>query len=1235
MESEAAVLAEAVAAGLIPQLDEQGGFWVESPVDPEADPSDPSVDVYFYHTSSGASQFERPEGVSVVKEADLPPELQPQPLDDEGEDQVSGGSTAELVDGKVHQGDVVIDPAALHEWSRQVDDDGDTYFFNARLNQSIWEDPQELVKQLVGEPASQIDRESELASLRAANADLKAHVADLERQLAAARLEAASAKEAEAAALARASWPAGPAGAAAGRRATLTMGPQPPAAPASAGSPAAGGRNRRRQSVAAILAASALGGDRHRKLRSTSRSRGLPVHTEDDAVVASSEGGDTDDDDDWETVAEGATRRLAEGEAAGRPMGRPPPGTLSFLKSVPLLHSLSESQFGEMMGRLRVLSFRQGEVMVRQGRQGDCFYVIAAGRVAVHKLAQADGDDAAADPAAGGQPDSDAAARSRRALPRVQSARSTLQPPPKGRRDSLQRGALFALADGEQEADEGDGAGAAGGAASSRVLHRSATASGTKGRGRGMSGDSSTNGSLGDAESVQSLDDPEDESAAATGRRRLLGPVVAELSKGFFFGERALLTSEMRAASCVAASAEVQCLVLDRESFRECLSGMEDMVGSYGRRFYGGDDGGEHDGLGAHVGAFAEALAEARGEAYQALVEARLIDHAAVTGAPADAPQPGGRVSAAGLAALTEEADAADDDDDDDDPSPPRATSALEAATVVDDEVCGGTASGGPSPLAALVARRASSARGSPPPRSLPSCALLQSASVHNPESGLSVLLARAVRRLRRSVDCEAAFAVLVDHGDVPAGAATFPDGHAAGPSLVIRAPAGSRASSSAAQSTAAAAGSFGGSRTTVRESNPGPLTGPDASCVPLAWIRAPDGPFADCIATGEPVFVDDAQGDGAGALAALTEALVAGAMGRDVSKAWEGASLRPALLGGSGAPAGATPPTTVPRLRDVSIAPIFSGDGGTVVGVVVALNSCEPVPSSSVPSSAPSPAPRVHVRTERVLTGLSDALSSAMAQRSLEAAVLLGHDDCVPQHTVWEDLELEILSATHLPPPKGAVHSKSGAVKRLPSGSAVVVTMTVYHADEVMGVPAASSHAAVILAPKPPKRGSAASSTADAPLAPISAASSAAPSTAAPVLSPSGGREISTAWNQWLQAGIPLSNVPMGARVVFNVAYRDGTQCGWAGMTLFDHLGCLRTGTVALKLWPGAAGEEQALNATVLDNRHAHDGSVPQLAVTLPVFPAPVLAMPDPPLPGAAASAAPGQPVDVRHHSQ
>ena len=102
--------------------------------------------------------------------------------------------------------------------------------------------------------------------------------------------------------------------------------------------------------------------------------------------------------------------------------------------------------------------------------------------------------------------------------------------------------------------------------------------------------------------------------------------------------------------------------------------------------------------------------------------------------------------------------------------------------------------------------------------------------------------------------------------------------------------------------------------------------------------------------------------------------------------------------------------------------------------------------------------------------------------------------------------------------------------------------------------------------------------------------------------------------------------NLPAATRAVFNLALRDGTALGWAGVNLFTpeqarwrrrlgllacggcypgspaRLQVLRTGTVALRLWPGAFDPGRASHATCLSNP-ALDGSVVTLSVTLPAF--------------------------------
>lgn len=125
---------------------------------------------------------------------------------------------------------------------------------------------------------------------------------------------------------------------------------------------------------------------------------------------------------------------------------------------------------------------------------------------------------------------------------------------------------------------------------------------------------------------------------------------------------------------------------------------------------------------------------------------------------------------------------------------------------------------------------------------------------------------------------------------------------------------------------------------------------------------------------------------------------------------------------------------------------------------------------------------------------------------------------------------------------------------------------------------------------------------------------------------SESGDRHVGSAgWGSPLVSPIRYFNLPAATRAVFNLALRDGTALGWAGVNLFTPeqarwrgekeeatcphgpsppppLQVLRTGTVALRLWPGAFDPGRASHATCLSNP-ALDGSVVTLSVTLPAF--------------------------------
>jgi CRP-like cAMP-binding protein len=162
-------------------------------------------------------------------------------------------------------------------------------------------------------------------------------------------------------------------------------------------------------------------------------------------------------------------------------------GGFSFLKSIPLLQSLSEAQLSKLSASLESRRFAQGDVIIQQGDPGHTFYVIESGEVVV------------------------------------------------------------TLAQG--------GAGEGGRPASPTTL-------------------------------------------------MTLGP-------GDYFGERALLTDEPRAATCTAA-AGVLCQVLDREAFNEALSGVQDLLGDRLQNY-------EHDlqessvqALETHVRVFTEAMNHAR-----------------------------------------------------------------------------------------------------------------------------------------------------------------------------------------------------------------------------------------------------------------------------------------------------------------------------------------------------------------------------------------------------------------------------------------------------------------------------------------------------------------------------------------------------------------------------------------------------------------------------------------------
>jgi Phosphoinositide 3-kinase family, accessory domain (PIK domain)/Phosphatidylinositol 3- and 4-kinase/Phosphoinositide 3-kinase C2 len=94
-----------------------------------------------------------------------------------------------------------------------------------------------------------------------------------------------------------------------------------------------------------------------------------------------------------------------------------------------------------------------------------------------------------------------------------------------------------------------------------------------------------------------------------------------------------------------------------------------------------------------------------------------------------------------------------------------------------------------------------------------------------------------------------------------------------------------------------------------------------------------------------------------------------------------------------------------------------------------------------------------------------------------------------------------------------------------------------------------------------------------------------------------------SAMWNMNLSLGVRFCNLPLAARVIFNVTYKDGSPVGWAGCNVFTAQQVLRSGTLILPLWPGKLTPENILRITNLANTHAKTDSVPSLVVSLHSF--------------------------------
>ncbi|KAA0175389.1 hypothetical protein FNF27_03089 [Cafeteria roenbergensis] len=87
------------------------------------------------------------------------------------------------------------------------------------------------------------------------------------------------------------------------------------------------------------------------------------------------------------------------------------------------------------------------------------------------------------------------------------------------------------------------------------------------------------------------------------------------------------------------------------------------------------------------------------------------------------------------------------------------------------------------------------------------------------------------------------------------------------------------------------------------------------------------------------------------------------------------------------------------------------------------------------------------------------------------------------------------------------------------------------------------------------------------------------------------------------LGTNISISNLPRATRIVFTVKLEGKTPVAWAGMHLFGYDKCMRRGTVRLPLWPGDCPGAMVPS---LDNRYATDP--PILEVELPSWSKPII---------------------------
>lgn len=216
-----------------------------------------------------------------------------------------------------------------------------------------------------------------------------------------------------------------------------------------------------------------------------------------------------------------------------------------FLRSVPLFHNLSTEQWQRMFAHVRICEYAAGQVIIKQGDSADRMFVIEEGDVSVYKRGASVATPVPSTDVLQPMNASDRRSSTIAAIggsPTL-TGLSSRYPNVAGNRNSGQ----FTRSGSVTERDTGSLAG---------------TDNGT--------GDSSTDPSNGNGGNASPTAD--------------LGPCVGHLTKGDFFGERALLTNAPRAASIVSDT-PVRCFVIKRSLFESLITSLHALLGDALRRY--------------------------------------------------------------------------------------------------------------------------------------------------------------------------------------------------------------------------------------------------------------------------------------------------------------------------------------------------------------------------------------------------------------------------------------------------------------------------------------------------------------------------------------------------------------------------------------------------------------------------------------------------------------------------